>query len=64
MTNSQANAIWELCRQGFPLSADEAEASWEHGEPFSPDLPLDIPGTLKRLIDDCNQEAGGDWEAV
>ena len=29
MTISQAQALWELCRQGLPLSADEAERCWE-----------------------------------
>jgi hypothetical protein len=57
MTNSQAYAIWELCRQGFPLSADEAEDAWEHGHAFCPECPLHIPRTLAHLIARCNREA-------
>jgi hypothetical protein len=64
MTNRQTAAVWELCRQGFPLSADEAELSWENGKPFFPDWSIKISRTLARLIEDCNQEAGGSWEAV
>lgn len=64
MTNSQARAIWELCRQGFPLSADEAEASWKDGHPYHPDWPLKISRALQRLIEDCNREADGRWETV
>jgi hypothetical protein len=59
MTISQELALWELCRQGFPLSAEDAESSWEQGRSFRPDWPLDLPRSLQRLIEDCNQEAEG-----
>jgi hypothetical protein len=64
MTNSQATAIWELCRQGFPLSADEAEESWERGQPFRPDWRIQLSRALRKLIDDCNRQVDGHWEAV
>ena len=57
MTNSQLKAVWELCRQGFPLNADEAEQAWEHGRPFRPESPLQLSRTLKQLIDQCNRQA-------
>jgi hypothetical protein len=59
MTNSQELALWELCRQGFPLSAGDAEALWEEGRSFRPDRPLDLPRSLQQLIEDCNREAEG-----
>lgn len=64
MTNTQTRAIWELCRQGFPLSADEAEASWENGEPFQPDWPVKTSRALEKLIERCNWETDGHWEPV
>jgi len=64
MTNTQARAIWELCRQGFPLSADEAEASWQKGQPYRPDWPLKVSRALQQLIEDCNRDTDGHWETI
>jgi hypothetical protein len=64
MTTEQELAIWELCRQGFPLSADDAEASWAQGRSFRPEWRFDLPRNLQRLIEDCNREAEGRWELV
>ena len=57
MTNSQSEAVWELCRQGFPLTADEAETRWENGEIYLPNWHTKVSRTLERLIERCNWEA-------
>lgn len=49
--------VWELCRQGFPLTADEAAARWEKGEPYEPDRQLHVTREIEQLIDRCNWEA-------
>ena len=56
MTMSQMQAAWELCRNGFPLTADEATARWEKGETFEPDRELRLTRKLERLVDHCNWE--------
>ena len=56
MNISQRQAVWELCRNGFPLTADEAAARWEKGETFKSDRELRLTRELKRLIDRCNWE--------
>jgi len=49
MTMSQSQAVWELCRQGFPLTADEAAERWEKGETYMPDRRLRVTREIKRL---------------
>jgi hypothetical protein len=56
MTINQAQALWELCRQGFPLTADEAESCWEEGKAFLPEWGTSVSRSLERLIDRCNDE--------
>jgi hypothetical protein len=56
MTASQSQAIWELCRQGFPLSADEAADRWEKGEPYEPDSRVRVTREISRLIECANRE--------
>ncbi len=56
MTTRQVEAVWELCRQGFPLTADEAQARWERGETYEPDRALRINREIERLIEGCNWE--------
>jgi len=56
MTISQAHAVWELCRQGLPLSADEAERCWEQGRAYRLDEPVKLPRGVEALIDQCNWE--------
>lgn len=59
MTIVQEMAIWELCRQGFPLDADQAESSWEHGKHFGFDgNKLRVPVAVRQLIDRANRETG------
>lgn len=57
MTISQLQAVWELCRQGFPLTADEAAARWEKGEVYEPNRKLRMTRVIEQLIDHCNWEA-------
>lgn len=57
MTHEQSQAIWELCRQGYPMSADEAERRWTEGRPYRPDEQMRVPRSLRALIDQCNYEA-------
>lgn len=56
MTSSQEQAVWELCRQGFPLTAEEAAAHWERGETYEPNLQARVSREVKRLIDRSNWE--------
>jgi hypothetical protein len=58
MKINQLQAIWELCRQGFPLTADEAAARWEKGETYLPDRHLHVTREIEHLIDRCNWEIG------
>jgi hypothetical protein len=48
MTIIQAQAIWELCRQGFPLDAEDAAEHWENGEPYLPEQQLRVPRDVER----------------
>ena len=57
MTHEQSQAIWELCRQGYPMSADEAERRWSDGQPYEPDDLMQVPRLLRALIEQCNYEA-------
>ena len=56
MTISQAHAVWELCRQGLPLSADDAEMCWEQGKTYRLDEPVKLPREVEDLIKQCNWE--------
>ena len=64
MTMRQSQAIWELCRQGFPLEADEAAERWEHGEAFELETGVRVPRTVENLVDQCNWEVGGHRETA
>ncbi len=64
MTISQLHAVWELCRQGFPLTADEAAARWERGEPYEPERQLHFTREIEQLIDRCNWETGARVKAA
>lgn len=58
MTIIQSQTIWELCRQGFPLTADEAAERWEKGETYLPDWRgLRVPREVTHLIEQSNWEA-------
>jgi hypothetical protein len=59
MTIIQSQAIWELCRQGFPLDAEEAAQQWEKGEPYQLDGQLKVPRDVERLIETSNWEVCG-----
>jgi hypothetical protein len=64
MTIIQSQAIWELCRQGFPLNADEAAERWEKGQAYRPDWRgLRVPRAVAQLIDQSNWEAA-EGEAI
>jgi hypothetical protein len=56
MTFNQAQAVWELCRQGLPLVADDAEEHWEKGEPFEMHEQLKLSWGVLQLIERCNWE--------
>ena len=44
----------ELCREGYPLLADEAADTWYHGNIFQIDDETRISRTVAALIDQCN----------
>ncbi len=56
MTPSQDRAVWELCRQGLPLVADEAAATWAKGERFMLDQQVRVAREVHKLVDMCNWE--------
>jgi hypothetical protein len=56
MTINQASAIWGLCRQGLPLSADEAELCWWEGRTYCLAEPVKLPREVEALIAQCNWE--------
>lgn len=64
MTIIQSQAIWELCRQGFPLTADEAAEHWEKGQAYCPDWRvMKLPRGVAYLIELSNREAADVPEA-
>ncbi len=56
MTTSQSQALWELCRQGLPLSAYEAAHCWEQGQTYKLRERVKLPREVEGLIDLCNWE--------
>lgn len=62
MTTHQEQAIWELCRQGYPSLADEAEEKWIDGRPCYLDSRIKVSRILGALIDQANYELSlDDW---
>lgn len=57
MTTHQSQAVWELCREGYPLSADEAEIRWKSGEAYHPESEMKISRALQLLIFQSNYDA-------
>jgi hypothetical protein len=57
MTSKQSQAIWELCRQGLPLFADEAARQWSRGQTIQLETGVRVGRWVKALIDQCNWEA-------
>ncbi|MBV5310317.1 hypothetical protein [Chromatium okenii] len=55
MSTKQSQAIWELCRQGFQRTADEAARCWHSGQRFQAH-DVHVAHSLKDLIDQCNWE--------
>jgi hypothetical protein len=64
MTISQSQAVWELCRQGFPLTADEAADHWERGETYEPDFLVRVTREINRLIECANREVDDSRKAA
>ena len=56
MTTDQMQAVWQLCRQGFPLAADEATERWSLGKAYRLKLDMHVARSLEMLIDQCNWE--------
>ncbi|MBB1073844.1 hypothetical protein HUU62_05390 [Rhodoferax sp. 4810] len=56
MSPTQHRAIWELCRQGLPLVADAAAASWREGRAFKLDSRVVVGREIHSLIEQSNQE--------
>ena len=56
MTFTQTQAVWELCRQGLPLLADEAADCWERGVQFKLQSQVRIARAVEALIEQCNWE--------
>lgn len=56
MTTNQSQAIWELCRQGLPLEAEEAAKTWTQGQHFELADGIHLTRFLVALIRQCNWE--------
>ncbi|MBK1725085.1 hypothetical protein [Thiocystis violacea] len=56
MSTKQLQAVWELCRQGFQVTADEAAQSWRNGERFDLSDRCQLGRSIQSLIDQCNWE--------
>lgn len=56
MTISQSQAVWELCRQGLPLMADDAESHWSNWKTFEPDTHVRLSREALVLIERSNWE--------
>lgn len=63
MTTNQSIALWELCRQGLPLAADEAAEQWGQGMLFELPSGVRISRSLEALIEQCNWEVAQAEEA-
>lgn len=57
MTMIQTKALWELCRQGYPVKAYEAEEQWERGEIYELDWQVQVSREIMHLIEQSNWEA-------
>lgn len=57
MTTNQSRAHWELCREGLPLTADEAAERWDQGRAFRLAEEVRVSRGLETLIEQCNWEA-------
>jgi hypothetical protein len=56
VTNTQSSTLWEICRQGLPLLADEAAERWDQGQPFELQPRFHVAPTLEAMIKQCNWE--------
>jgi hypothetical protein len=56
MTTNQSQALWELCRQGLPLEADEAAEHWDKGQPFVLENGVHLARYVEALLRQCNWE--------
>lgn len=64
MTSTQSQAIWELCRQGLPLIADEAAECWDQGLHFKLRAPVRLARSVEALIAQCNWEVDREDETA
>jgi hypothetical protein len=62
MSIKQQQAVWELCRQGYQVSANQAARCWSQGERFEVERELVIARSLENLIDQCNWEVEQELE--
>jgi len=56
MISQQTQALWELCKQGYPNCADEAEVRWNAAAPYYPNPEMQLSRSLRVLISQCNNE--------
>lgn len=48
--------VWQLCREGYPLIATDAEKQFESGKKFVPDKNTFLSALLRDLIRQANAE--------
>jgi hypothetical protein len=60
MVTYREQALWDLCRQGYPISADEAEICWNHGKPYLLEPSIHVSRALRTVIERCPSEVSGE----
>lgn len=64
MTTNQSLTLWELCRQGLPLAADEAAEQWNLGQYYHLPSDVHVSRSLEALLEQCNWEVSQMVEAA
>jgi hypothetical protein len=62
MSAKQHQAVWELRRQGYQITAEHAARAWGQGEHFDLGNEPALSRLLEDLIDQCNWEVERDLE--
>ena len=62
MSAKQQQAVWELRRQGYQITAEHAAQAWSQGVRFELGNEPTLSHVLEDLIDQCNWEVERDLD--